>query len=191
MHIGKPLLTACLTVLAVTLLLTWLPHLTSQNLPNRSEVAVFRSTPAVRLTNSNLVDVLVGIQLNERLDKAEWSNAVLSVDMRVKTGAGRPSAWFADVEKLLRLSFLQLENVKRVLIRIVEDRPDGTALLAAVDVRKTDSWLIFEMDALAHADPVHDEVWRKRLRVSFTSAWEERFGPVSGFTVKPTSVSQM
>ncbi|OBZ17795.1 hypothetical protein [Bacillus sp. FJAT-26390] len=190
MKIGKPLLTACVSVLAVTLLLTWLPHMASKRSANDHDIAVFRASPAVRLTNSNLVDVLVAISLSERLNKAEWSNGILSVDLRVSTSKGRPAVWFADVEKLVRVSFLQLENVKRVLIRIVEEKESGEALLAAVDVRKTDEWLIHELNGLAEADPVHDELWRNRLRVSFTSAWEERFGPVSGFTVKPSSISQ-
>lgn len=185
MRIAKPLLTACIAALAVTLLFTWLPHSVRQHSSKPGEIAVFRTTPAVRLSNSNLVDVLVGIELSERLDKAEWSSSVLSVDMRVQAGEGRPAVWFADVEKLIRVSFVQLENVKRVLIRIVEDRPDGTALLAAVDVRKSDSWLLSDMDALAHADPVHDELWRKRMRVSFTSAWDDRFGKVSGYSAQP------
>jgi hypothetical protein len=162
----------------------------SKRSANDHDIAVFRATPAVKLTNSNLVDVLVAISLNERLNKAEWSNGILSVDLRVSTREGRPAVWFDDVEKLVRVSFLQLENVKRVLIRIVEEKQNGEALLAAVDVRKTDEWLIHELNGLADADPVHDELWRNRLRVSFTSAWEERFGPVSGFTVKPSSISQ-
>lgn len=188
MRIGKPLLTACVAVFAAILILSWLPHAAWQNTSTRNEVAVFRSTPAVRLTNSNLVDVLVGIQLKERVDRVEWNNAILSIDMKVNTLDGRPSLWFADIEKLLRVAFLQLENVKRVLIRMLEDRSEGTVLLAAVDVRKTDSWLISDMDVLKHADPVHDELWRKRLRVNFTSAWEDRFGPITGFSIKPVSI---
>lgn len=190
MNIGKPLLTACVTALAATLLFTWLPHAGWQNSANRGDVAVFRTTPVVRLSNNNLVDVLIATQLHERLNKAEWNNGVLSIDMRVSTIEGRPAIWFSDVEKLIRVSFIQLENVKRILIRIIEEQTEGDALLAAVDVRKTDDWLIAELEHLAQADPVHDELWRKRLRVSFTSAWEKRFGPVSGFTVKPSSISQ-
>ncbi|WP_138753492.1 hypothetical protein [Paenibacillus sinopodophylli] len=191
MNIGRPLLSACAAALAVTLLFTWLPHGAWQQENARGEVAVFRAITAARLTNSNLVDVLVAIQLNERLDKADWSNGILSLEMRVDSSAGRPADWFADVEKLVRVSFLQLENVKRVLIRMIEKQPDGTtALLAAVDVRKTDEWLINEMQHLSEADPIHNELWRKRLRVSFTSAWEKRLGPVAGFTVKPSFISQ-
>ncbi|CAM3970025.1 hypothetical protein L1N85_04035 [Paenibacillus alkaliterrae] len=186
----KPLLTACLAAFAVTLLWSALPFAAWQKPPGHSEVAVFKATPALRLTNRNLVDVLIAVQLNERLSNAQWSNGVLSIDMKVRPGVGRPSAWFSDIEKLVRVSFLQLENVKRVLIRIVEERPESKVLLAAVDVRKSDSWLLHDMDALAYADPVHDVLWRERLRVSFTSAWEERFGQISGFSVKPASISQ-
>ncbi|NIK77580.1 hypothetical protein FHS15_002716 [Paenibacillus castaneae] len=190
MKIIKPLLTACIAVLAVTLLLSWLPQVATQQKSKKGDVAVFRATPAVRLTNDNLVDVLVAIQLNERVNKAEWSNGILSVVIKVNAEKGRPSIWFNDVEKLVRVSFVQLDNVKRVLIRIVEERSGEFLLLAAVDVRKTDSWLANELDLLAHADAIHDELWRKRLRISFTSTWEEQFGKVSGYTVKPSSISE-
>ncbi|WP_424766074.1 hypothetical protein [Paenibacillus sp. sgz302251] len=182
MKIIKPWMTAWAAVLAVLLLLSWLPDKSRQHPSNGSEVAVFQTTPAVRVTNNNLVDVLIAAKLNERLNKAEWGSGVLSVEIMVNAANGRPSAWFQDVQKLVRTSFLQLQNVKRVLIRIVDEEPEGSSLLAAVDVRKSDSWLLQDMDALVHADPVHDVLWRERLRVSFTSAWEERFGPVSGFS---------
>ncbi|MBD2869651.1 hypothetical protein [Paenibacillus arenilitoris] len=187
MKVAKPLLAACLTAIAVMLIWGMLPLSDWEHPARQSEVAVFRSTPAVKLTNNNLVDVLIGAQLNERLEKAEWRSGVLSVDMKVNAKEGRPSAWFGDAAKLIRVSFAQLENVRRVLIRIVEEREEGSVLLAAVDVRKTDGWLIREMDELAHADPVHDELWRSRLRVSFTSAWEALFGPPAGFSVHPAA----
>ncbi|MGO4373454.1 hypothetical protein [Paenibacillus sp. 2TAB19] len=184
MRISKPLLTACLATIALTLLFSALPHHIWKTAKERGEVAVFHPAPVARLSNQNLVDVLISAQLNERIKKADWHNAILSIDLKVNAEEGRPASWFSDVEKLLRVSFLQLENVKRVLVRIVEDTPQEPRLLAAVDVRKTDSWLDTELDALRYADPVHDERWRKRLRVSFTAAWEERLGRVSSYSVE-------
>ncbi|MDQ0058197.1 hypothetical protein [Paenibacillus harenae] len=184
MRISKPLLTACLATIALTLLFSALPHQIWKSNNGREEVAVFRPAPVVRLSNQNLVDVLISAQLSERIKKADWHNAILSIDLKVDTEEGRPTAWFADVERLLRVSFLQLENVRRVLVRIVEDREEQPRLLAAVDVRKTDDWLDAELDLLRHADPVHDELWRNRLRVSFTAAWEERFGRVSSYSAE-------
>lgn len=189
MKIIKPLLTACMAALAVTLLLTWLPQAAREQTLHKNDIAVFKATPVVRLTNDNLVDVLLAAGLHERLSKAQWSNGILSISMKVDAEKGRPSIWFDDVEKLLRVSFLQLDNVKRVLIRIVEDRSNNMELLAAVDVRKTDTWIESELNLLSHADAIHDELWRKRLRVSFTNAWEDRIGPISGYTVKPSSIS--
>lgn len=183
MRIGKPLLTAGLAALLLTVLFSPLPHRIWISDNGGKDIAVFHTAPAVRLTNANLVDVIVGAQLNERVKKAVWSNAILSVDIKVDPEKGRPASWFADVEKLLRVSFLQLENVKRVLIKINED--DGERrLLAAVDVRKTDSWLASELQLLRYADPVHDELWRNRLRVSFTSAWVEKLGRVDGYSTE-------
>ncbi|MCA0754421.1 hypothetical protein KP806_05120 [Paenibacillus sp. N4] len=190
MKYAKPMFAALLAVLAVTILLSVLPNAGLHTRPGKGDVAVFKVTPAIRLTNRNLVDVLISMQLDERLNHTVWSNGVLSVDMSVNPASGRPAAWFADIEKMLRVSFLQLENVKRVLIRIVEERKDGKVLLAAIDVRKTDSWLLYDMDALKNADPIHDTKWRERLRISLTAAWEEHFGRASGFSVKPSTLRE-
>lgn len=184
MRIGKPWLTAGLFALAITLSVVWLPYHYWQTSNNHEEVAVFQPESVVRLTNSNLVDVLIGIRLHERISKAEWSSSVLSIELRVNPGKGRPEAWFKDVEKLIFESFSRLQNVKRMLIRIVETREAGGRLLAAVDVRSTDDWLREDMDMLKYANIVHDELWRERLRISFTSAWGERFGPVKGYSVQ-------
>lgn len=184
MRFSKPLLTACLATIALTLLFSALPHQIWKTNNGREEVAVFHPAPVVRLSNQNLVDVLISAQLSERIKKADWHNAILSIDLKVDAEEGHPAAWFADVERLLRISFLQLENVRRVLVRIVEDRGEQPRLLAAVDVRKTDSWLDTELDLLRYADPVHDELWRNRLRVSLTAAWEERFGRVSSYSAE-------
>ena len=185
MRAGKPLLTACLSALAITLLLTLLPHATRHSKAIHSDIDVFQVESVARLTTDNLVDVLIQIPLNERIGKVDWSSGVLTVELRVQPETGRPASWFQDVEKLIVVAFDQLNNVKRVLIRIAENEVDGGRLMAAVDVRRTDSWLQQDLNLLKNANAVHNELWRQRLRLSFTSVWEERIGPVSGFTVKP------
>ncbi len=186
MKLAKPLLLACVITIGATLLLSLLPYLSSGGAQHAREIAVFHAEPINRLTNSNMVDALVAAKLHERLHHVEWRGGVLAVTIRVGPEGGPPSGWFADIAKLVRLSFEQLGNVKRLLVRIAEEQPAGSVrLLAAADVRKTDSWLQRDMELLERADPVHDEQWRERLRVSFTAAWEERFGQVSGFTARP------
>jgi len=185
MRYAKMIAAACAGVLALTLLFTWLPRLADNRNGEYREVAVYRAAPIARMTSSNLVDVFVGISLHEPLRSVKWNGSILTVTFSVDGENDRPPDWFEDVEKLLRASFLQLENVKRVLIRFVEDEPQKGTLLLAVDVRKTDGWLYEDFEELKDSDPVHDERWRGRLRLSFTAAWEERFGPSSSYSVSP------
>ncbi|WP_133305037.1 hypothetical protein [Paenibacillus pinisoli] len=181
---GPRIAAACAVTLAITIGAAWLPHTLMQSRDSRSEVAVFRGAPVEHLTNLNVVDALVGIELHERLGHVEWSNSVLSLELVVPSNAGRPERWFDDVERLIGLSYQQLDNVKRLLIRIVESDGKKKRLLAAVDVREGDAWLFSDMGELRNSDPVHDEIWRQRLRLSFTSVWMDRFGKPEGYSAR-------
>jgi hypothetical protein len=178
---GKSVLIACLATFAITVGAGWLPAAIKGNGQSPKDVAVFRGAPPVHLSNANIVDVLAGLKLRERLGHAEWRNAVLSLELLVPSDGGRPEVWFGDVEKLIGISFIQLDNVSRLLVRIVEFGSGKKRLLAAVDVRENDVWLQ-EQRVLDITNPVHDEVWRQRLRLSFTTAWIERFGIPAGYS---------
>lgn len=186
MRFVKLMLSLCIPVLALTLLLSWLPTLAINDHDGSKEVAIYQPAPVVRLTSSNLVDVFASVSWNEELKSVKWNGSILTVSFKVDGQKGRPSAWFADVERLLRTSFLQLENVKRVLIRIVDDQTPSGNLLLAIDVRKTDEWLYDNFEGLKDSDPIHDERWRSRLRISFASAWEQRFGAPPSYSARPT-----
>lgn len=182
MRTGTAFLTACAVTLVLTLSIAWLPEAIMNNKGDDGGVPVFRGTPVVHLTNANIVDAMIGVPLHERLGHAEWRNSVLSLDLLVPSESGRPAVWFDDVEQLVRVSFLQFDNVNRLLIRIVESDGEKRRLLAAVDVRANDAWLNDSTGSVAFSDPVHDETWRKRLRLSFTTAWIERFGMPTGYS---------
>ncbi|MDQ6418238.1 hypothetical protein RB620_02190 [Paenibacillus sp. LHD-117] len=177
-------LAAGMVTLAITIGMTLLPGWLDDAGRGKPDMTVMRPGLASALTNSNLVDVLSGVTLREKLEHAEWNGNVLSLELSVTPAKGRPQALFSDVEKLTELAFRQLDNVDRLLVRITERADDRRTLLAAVDVRRSDEWLQRELKSLTYADPVHDELWRHRLRLSFTRAWETRFGPVSGFSAK-------
>lgn len=191
MNVGRTLLTACAITLVVTIGLAWLPEAMNRSENSRTEAAVFRGTPILHLTHTNIVDVLAAVPLRERLGRAEWKGSVLSLDLLVPYNGGRPEAWFNDIEKLIDVSFFQLENVKRLLVKIVESGEEGERLLAAVDIRETDTWLDSSLKELKLSDPAHNEKWRQRLRLSFTKAWIDRFGPPAGYSAqsaqKPTA----
>lgn len=186
MRIGYTLLTAFAITFLFTIGLTLLPEAMSVSDTKRESAAVFQGLPIQRLTNANIVDALLGVGLRERLGRVEWRSSVLSLELLVPRYSGRPETWFGDVEKLISFAFVQLNNANRLLVRIVETDGNIKRLLAAVDVRAEDQWLKTEMSKMHMSDPVHDETWRQRLRLSFTKEWIERFGTPSGYSTRAT-----
>jgi hypothetical protein len=175
-------LTAALATLLITLAMTVVMGWFEEGARAKGEVAVMRPEQNNRLTNVNLVDILADVPLREKLGHAEWNGNVLTLELIVSPGKSRPQSLFSDIGKLTGLAFREVTNIERLLVRISESGEERKTLLAAIDLRRSDAWLEDELQSMAYADPVHDEVWRQRLRLSFTRAWETRFGPVSGFS---------
>ncbi|WP_150131588.1 hypothetical protein [Paenibacillus sp. BIHB 4019] len=205
MRMARPYLLSLVFVLAVMAGLSLLPDMRKSE--TGTEVAVFRPA-ATRLTNSNLVDMLIGLQLATPILRVEWENSLLTVEFKVNAAKGLPVEWTRDVEQLLRLSFVKMENVNRVLIRYavpadkaalpsnagkaregqagLADSSVKSQLLLAADIRRTDSWLA-SLGELGSADPLHDEIWRERLRLSNTSEWTKWYGPVPTYSTRPAA----
>ncbi|KQO17402.1 hypothetical protein ASF12_01550 [Paenibacillus sp. Leaf72] len=203
---ARPYLLSLVFVLAVMAGLSLLPDMRKSE--SGTEVAVFRPSAATRLTNSNLVDLLIGLQLATPILRVEWENSLLTVEFKVNAAKGLPVEWTRDVEQLLRLSFVKMENVNRVLIRYavpadkaalpsnagkaregqseLADISVKSRLLLAADIRRTDSWLA-SLGELGSADPLHDEIWRERLRMSSTSEWKKWYGPVPTYSTRPAA----
>ncbi|GBG12037.1 hypothetical protein PAT3040_06898 [Paenibacillus agaridevorans] len=175
-------LTAALATLLITLAMTVVMGWFDGGARAKGEVAVMRQEQNNRLTNVNLVDILAEVPLREKLGHVEWNGNVLTLELIVSPGKNRPQSLFSDVGKLTGLAFREVTNIERLLVRISERGEERKTLLAAIDLRRSDAWLEDELQSMAYADPVHDEVWRQRLRLSFTRAWETRFGSVSGFS---------
>ncbi|MGG4142856.1 hypothetical protein ABEW34_06965 [Paenibacillus algorifonticola] len=206
MRMARPYLLSLVFVLVVMAGLSLLRDMRKSE--SGTEVAVFRPSAATRLTNSNLVDLLIGLQLATPILRVEWENSLLTVEFKVNAARGLPVEWTRDVEQLLRLSFVKMENVNRVLIRYavpadkaalpsnaskerdgqteLADSSVKSRLLLAADIRRTDSWLA-SLGELGSADPLHDEIWRERLRMSSTSEWTKWYGPVPTYSTRPAA----
>jgi hypothetical protein len=184
MAIWKRLLLASSVTALVTVLLTALPPAASRMTDGGRDQAVFKPVPLKRLSSENLVDSMVGLQLSLKLKRVEWKQAVLSVDLSVEGSETRMKPWMEDLELLLHLAFVRTDNVSRVLVRFVEPeggvRPTGLnqqeyRMVAAADVRRSDNWLASGLAGTGDAQPAVDEVWRKRLRMTFAGNAAGRF----------------
>jgi hypothetical protein len=151
------------------------------------DIAVFQPERVTRLSQDNLVDALVAQSFTEPIKRTDLKGTVLAVDFAIRAETGTSVTIVNDLKKLVRLSFYQASNVDRLLVRYVEEKQgsarsgnaDGFKLLLAADVRRTDKWLSGSAEEIAAADPLRDPVWRQRLRLSITSEWIDRFGPLA------------
>ncbi|BBH20998.1 hypothetical protein Back11_23430 [Paenibacillus baekrokdamisoli] len=172
--IWKRLLFTSVITVAVTVLLSALPHNFKNRTAMNGDVAVFRSVPVKRLSSDNLVDSMLGLQLTLKLKRVVWNQAVLSVDLSVEGNDSNTQLWMGDLERLLYLAFIKAENVNRVLVRFVEpglvneSGYETTRFIAATDIRRTDSWLTTDLSKLGSSDPFTDIIWKQRLRLSIS-----------------------
>ncbi|QAY66167.1 hypothetical protein [Paenibacillus protaetiae] len=170
-RLWKRFAAAAAAVAAVIAVLSWLPGTVNHQPAFQEEIPVFRVETIKRLTNTNMVDALIALQLNSRLSSVKWSNSVLSLELLVDSDPNEQTLWFQDMDKLVRFAFSQTDNVNRILLRYMDRTSEsGRTLLFGSDVRRSDSWLQTERDKLP-ANPLQDELWRQRLRISLSPAW--------------------
>ena len=184
MAVWKRIFLASTVTVSVTVLLSVLqPHADMRMTEGGRDKAVFRPSIVKRLGSDNLVDSMIGLRLSLKLKKVEWKQGVLSADLSAEDMPDDLKAWMSDMERMLYLAFVQTDNVSRVLIRIVEsDRgaetqpAHGYRMLAAADIRRTDDWLATDLTRVGEANPVLDDAWRARLRMTLTGTVISRFG---------------
>ncbi|MWC28463.1 hypothetical protein [Paenibacillus sp. MMS18-CY102] len=189
MRIGLSLLAAGLMTTVITVML--ISAHPRDAAPVMRHISTVTPEAGKRLTNGTLVDFVVATPLDTKLKRANWTASTLSLDFVLPSSRvlddHNVSQMLHDVEAVIRLAFLELENVNRVLIRFGESpqadaeaglyaNPENESsyrLLMASDVRRTDRWIAEEQSkwvGMGSADS--DSLWKSRLRLSFTPLWE-------------------
>ena len=87
--------------------------------PTARETARLAAEP-VYFQDANLVDYLAGLDLQSKIERVSLNYSVLSVDLSVGAGT-EPDAVYRDLAALARFCFDGTENVRHLLIRVVED----------------------------------------------------------------------
>ncbi|MFD2115966.1 hypothetical protein ACFSTH_04370 [Paenibacillus yanchengensis] len=168
-----------ITIIGTMLLVILSPAIKKNSSPiGAVHKEVFSYDTIQHLNNYNIVDWIVGLSLQQKLGRVEWSNQLLIIELHVDIIHLQPDEWLKDVQQLVEASFKQVTNVERILIRLLEPKELNRQLLATVDVRKSDSWINEPetMEQLKYRNPLYDPIWRERLRINVTSLWKEKFG---------------
>ncbi|GAA3405204.1 hypothetical protein ACFFNY_28540 [Paenibacillus hodogayensis] len=135
------IMAAVLISIGFAAVLSIVPELDGSVQSNGAETPVFRSDYAVTLSERNLVDLLVRAKLRLNVAHVEFSDSILSVDLKTKSGGMSAEAIYEDLYELSSLGFSGTKNVKQLLVRVME-QPAGKdqtpQLLLAMDAKRTD-----------------------------------------------------
>lgn len=123
------------------LLLVVISRLDSHLLKETAAYTVFAEGQPELLSDENLVDGLVALQLPVPLSKVDLGEEILSVDLKIAEDQFDKSQIYSAMAELISFAFERTTNVDQLLLRIVaEDRWLGTRyLLLAADVHR-DEW---------------------------------------------------
>jgi hypothetical protein len=143
----------------------------------RQATTVFAGPSPAELTDDNLVDALVPLQLPMPIAKVELNRNILSIDLKVEGDQVGVDDLYRGMAEMVSFAFEHTSNIDQLLLRLMaEDRWLGTKyLLLAADVRRSE-FSAEELNALRHAGSGElPEALRLRMRVTETRLWKSRF----------------
>jgi hypothetical protein len=124
--------------LAAFLLLGWLAELEPHLQERRTLAASAIPHRAVNLSDDNLADAIVRLDLQERVSRVAWDHSILSVDLMLRLQPGGHSVLGDDLYRLARFSLGETTNIRHLLVRVYQDHGSREALLFYGDMSKQD-----------------------------------------------------
>src|SRR5690606_3916459 len=114
------ILDVALVSIGIAMSLSWLPELDSMSRQNAQEETTSNRRSVKRINYHNLIDLLVKQPLFMDIGHVEWSDSILSIDLKTKPGQADADFIYRDLYTLSRLGFEGTKNVKQLLVRIIE-----------------------------------------------------------------------
>lgn len=173
--LSRMLLVAVVSI-GLAIALSWLPRLDSASHQQAVGAAAFSSETARTLNEHNLVDLLVKQPLFMDIGHVEWSDSILSIDLKSKQGQADPDFIYRDLYTLSKLGLNGTKNVKQLLVRIME-LPNGLAgapqLLVAMEARRED---LKKNDGQSSSPGTQnaEQYISSHFRLTFTPKWLDR-----------------
>ncbi|MFK7695685.1 hypothetical protein [Paenibacillus sp. HJGM_3] len=170
------LLVVAIVSIGIAFGLSWLPQLESASRQQGKEEAVFQTEATRTLTDRNLVDLLVRQPLFMDIGHVEWSDSILSIDLKAKHGQADPDFIYRDLYTLSKLSLNGTRNVNQLLVRIMEQPSGGGGsqqLLVAMEARRED---LKKAGAASGANGTTnaEQYVSSHFRLTFTPTWLDR-----------------
>jgi hypothetical protein len=170
------LLLVALVSIGIAICLSWLPRLDSESRRQAEDAAAFQSEALRTLNEQNLVDLLVKQPLFMDIGHVEWSDSILSIDLKTKQGQADPDFIYRDLYTLSKLGLNGTKNVKQLLVRIMElpsNQAGSPQLLVAMEARRED--LKKNEQKTPQPSALNAEQYvSSHFRLTFTPRWLDR-----------------
>lgn len=137
---------------------------------------VFQTDGIERLTESNMVDALIGLPLELRIAKADLKQNVLSVDLFLPKGVIGEGFVYHDLYELTRFAWGKTSNVERVLVRILQQQGAERSereLLVAMEAKRTQSAPEHPSPAAGSTSELRKYL-ESRYHFTYTPKWKDQ-----------------
>jgi hypothetical protein len=174
-HIYIRVIITCIGSIGISLMLMWL--VPQNHSPGSYDLGVIAYPNGRQLSDSNIVDYMAGLPLQLRIDKVEWEQSVLSVDLLSVPGSTIDKMVFHDLFELSQFGLRQLTNVSQVRVRVVEHKElDGKTkeLLVAMDSRKEN--IADQKQKIEDLNTLNRQKYlQSHFRITYTQKWQDQF----------------
>ena len=140
-------------------------------------VSAFRPHQADILSDESLVDELSRLPLHLRIDKADWNQRTLMLDLKIEQAPGNVDLLYKDLSSVLAFSFEAMSNVDQLYLRFMAMDPwtESRYLMLASRVSKEEYsplW-IKELNSMGK-EQVSAEL-AAELHMTLTNIWLKQF----------------
>jgi hypothetical protein len=175
MRMYKRVIFTCIGSIGISLILMWIVQ---QNRSNGSyEMGVIAYPMGSQLSEYNIVDYMAGLPLQLRIDKIEWEQSILSVDLLSIPGSTIDKMVFHDLYELSQFGLRELTNVSQVRVRIVERKQSDAntkELLVAMDSRKEN--IADQKQKIENLSTLNKQTYlQSHFRITYTQKWKDQF----------------
>lgn len=135
---------------------------------------------SVRLTDSNLVDMLSALPLHLDIARVDLRGTLLAVDLKVRSSSGGTAPIYEDMAEVAEMALLRCDNIGQLRLRLVAEDPWTASrhLLLASEVSRyelaDDAEEVLQELKTAGDNPLNPSL-KERLHIVETALWKKSY----------------
>ena len=168
---------ASLMSVGIALLVSLLIKSESGNDKAGNVLAVFLQNKGMKMSDQNVVELIAELPLKLRIQKVDWQQSVLSIDLQFTPENHADAVVYHDLYLLSQFGLTQTANVNQVLVRVMTSQSStapSKQLLLAMDARREN----IQRGEKQKTDG-NPDIWKIYLqthyRLTLTQQWKNQF----------------